>query len=208
MIWTASELIDLDNDGFLDLVLGAINSDSTSMVLWNRGDGIFDPAATVLPSADPFFIVVDISPIDLNNDGFQDLVLSATREHPLYEGQYLQALVNDGNGNFADETPAHFPSQDTQAGWSYRIESLDLDLDGDLDLVTLYDAPRDALPIWLNDGDGIFSQLHAISEGARGTMIPIDIDLDGDMDFLSLRIDNFGNPDQIQRWTTVLNNTR
>jgi len=209
MRWTASELVDLDNDGFLDLVLGEDGSRSKSVVLWNDGNGKLDPRPTVLPSADPFFIVVDVLPMDLNNDGFQDLVLSATRENPFYEGQYLQVLVNQQTRAFADETPRHFPSQDTRAQWSIRLQSADIDLDGDLDLVTLYDSgPSDAEPIWLNDGEGVLSQLRTLPQGARGTMVPIDADADGDMDFLSLQTDFFGTQYQTQRWTTVINNSR
>ncbi len=210
MRWTASELVDLDNDGFLDLVLGEDGSSSKSMILWNTGQGKFDSAPLVLPPADPYFIVVDILPIDLNKDGYQDLVLSATKEYPVYEGQHLQALINLRNRDFADETPGHFPAQDTQAKWAYRIESADLDMDGDLDLVTLYDlaGPGEAQPIWLDDGNGVFSQLRLLSGGAPGTMIPIDVDSDGDTDFLKLSVEYFGNSQQVQRWAIVINNIR
>ena len=210
MRWTASELVDLDNDGSLDLVLGADSSRSMSLILWNDGQGRFKTAPTMLPSPDPYFIVVDIMPLDLNSDGYQDLVFSATKEYPVYEGQYLQALVNGTDGSFADETPSHFPSQDTRAKWSFRVEGADLDLDGDTDLVTLYDlaGPSENHPIWLNDGSGVFSETNPLAQPAPGTMIPIDVDADGDVDFLALSVNAFGNPEQTQSWYTVFNHTR
>ncbi len=208
-IWTASELVDLDNDGFLDLVLGEIGSSSTSIVLWNQGNGVFHNAPTELPSADPYFIVADIISIDLNNDGYQDLILSTTKESPVYEGSYLQVLINNKNKEFFDETPKHFPSQYPRHKWAYRIEKVDLDLDGDLDLIALYDLAESGNTqlIWINDGDGVFSIL-PLNPNTRGTMIPIDVDADGDMDFLVLNVPFFGNNDQIQRWTIVINNTK
>jgi hypothetical protein len=210
MKWTASELVDLDNDGSLDLVLGADSSGENSVILWNDRQGRFGSAPTLLPSPDPYSIVVDILPLDLNRDGYQDLVFSATKENPFYEGQYLQALVNDTDGRFADATSSHFPSQDGRAKWAFRVEAGDLDLDGDMDLVTLYDlaGPGETHPIWLNDGSGVFSQINLPAVSASGTMVPIDVDADGDLDFLSLSVSAFGNPEQIQRWTVVLNQTR
>ena len=210
MVWTASELVDLDNDGSLDLVLGADSSSAISLILWNDGKGRFKNAPTMLPSPDPFFIVVDILPLDLNSDGYQDLVFSSTKESPAYEGQYLQALVSQTDGSFADETPSHFPSQDTRAKWSFRVEGADLDLDGDTDLVTLYDlaGPNEDHPIWLNDGSGVFSNTNTAPLSPPGTMIPIDVDADGDIDFLALSVYAFGNSEQVQRWTVVVNHTR
>lgn len=210
MVWTASELVDLDNDGSLDLVLGADSSSAISLILWNDGKGRFKNAPTMLPSPDPFFIVVDILPLDLNSDGYQDLVISSTKEYPAYEGQYLQALVSQTDGSFADETPSHFPSQDTRAKWSFRVEGADLDLDGDTDLVTLYDlaGPNEDHPIWLNDGSGVFSNTNTAPLSPPGTMIPIDVDADGDIDFLALSVYAFGNSEQVQRWTVVVNHTR
>jgi hypothetical protein len=208
--WTASELVDLDNDGLLDLVLGEDGSRSISIVLWNQGDGVFRSAPTELPSADPYFIVADIISMDLNNDGYQDLLLSTTKESPVYEGSYLQVLINNKNKEFSDETPTHFPSQNLGHKWAYRIEKVDLDLDGDFDLVALYDLAESGYTqlIWINDGDGVFSILPLSDPNTRGTMIPIDVDADGDMDFMVLTVPFFGNNEQVQRWTTVLNNTK
>jgi hypothetical protein len=79
-----------------------------------------------------------------------------------------------------------------------------------MDLVTLYDlaGPGETHPIWMNDGSGVFSQINLPAVSASGTMIPIDVDADGDLDFLALSVYAFGNPEQIQRWTVVLNQTR
>lgn len=207
--WTSSELVDLNNDGFLDLVLGEDSSNSKSVISWNRGDGTFSSAFTELPAATPYSIVVDIIALDLNNDGYQDLILSSTKASPFYEGNYLQVLINHNGEEFVEEPLNRFPDQNTQGNWIMRMEKIDIDLDGDLDLVTLYDLPdsNKTQLIWLNNGEGIFHLL-PLPQEMRGTMIPIDVDADGDKDFLVLNVPFFGNTNQMHRWHVLINNTK
>lgn len=39
--WTATKLVDLNNDGYPEIVLGAIDSGSDSLIIWNDGNGDF-----------------------------------------------------------------------------------------------------------------------------------------------------------------------
>lgn len=90
-----------------------------------------------------------------------------------------------------------------------RMEKIDIDLDGDLDLVMLYDLAdsKNTQLIWINNGEGIFHLL-PLPQEMRGTMIPIDVDGDGDKDFLVLNVSFFGNNDQMQRWHVLMNTTK
>jgi len=207
--WTSSELVDLNHDNTLDLVLGAGNSDSDSVVLWNSGDGIFGSDVSILPSNDGYPITTDILPFDLNSDGIMDLIITRTSESPFYAGSYYQGLINDGNKAFVEDQELRFPDHNLSTNWVMRLEKIDLDLDGDQDLITLYDLAESNKTelIWINDGDGVFSLL-ILPESIRGTMIPIDVENDGDKDFLVLTVQSFGNVGQVQRWSTVINNTK
>jgi hypothetical protein len=210
MSWTASELVDLDNDGYLDLVLGGSGSNSASLVLWNRGNGSFNPVPTRLPAEKDFVIIVDIAPIELNGDGDIDLVLSTTRESPFYSGRYFQVVINNGDHDFADGTAVHIPEQNTLGDWVFRLEVIDLNLDGAFDLIALCDSanPDRSESIWLNDGNGVLSLYKLRDKSMNGTMIPLDFDNDGDKDFLVLAVLYSGTEHQVQQWTSAINNTR
>ncbi|MBT3240552.1 MAG: VCBS repeat-containing protein [Chloroflexi bacterium] len=207
--WASSELVDLNNDDYLDLVLGGDSSSSISAVFWNRGDGSFSSEYTELPSADPFFIVADILALDLDNDGFQDLILSLTKEKPFYEGSFLHVLMNREGEEFVESPTKNFLDRNTAGKWVMRMEKTDIDLDGDIDLVMLYDLPDSNYTqlLWLNNGEGIF-ELLPLEEEMRGTMIPIDVDADGDKDLLVVVVPFFGNQNQVQRWQILINNTK
>ncbi|MEC8137904.1 MAG: hypothetical protein VX107_17295 [Pseudomonadota bacterium] len=51
--------------------------------------------------------ITDIQALDINRDGFEELIVSATGQNPYYRGAAIQAFINDGTGNFTDRTPTH-----------------------------------------------------------------------------------------------------
>jgi hypothetical protein len=113
--------------------------------------GVFD--ATVLA----------ITPIDLNNDGLPDLVLSMTNGGALgtsdfYTVAHLQFLVNQGNGNFVDVTQTSFPQDPAAHGsWYKFVQAVDLNGDGHDDLLVVTDNGTPSAEVLLNDGSGHFS---------------------------------------------------
>ena len=121
------------------------------------GGGDADPGATVAGPAirferalfleDSAFTSANASAGDLNGDGHVDLVLVKGRHWPLLDF----VLLGDGQGGFADPIPVS-----AQADRSYSGVLLDLDLDGDLDMVVSNDDP-DPKVIHLNDGTGRFT---------------------------------------------------
>ena len=110
-------LVDLDNDGDLDLVPGQIRDiDPThvnqfSIVLVNDGSGHY-PARIELPPpafADAYTSVQSLTHFDVNGDGFQDLLLPHSRNDGVpdvipWTGRYVQVLINRGGASFDDET--------------------------------------------------------------------------------------------------------
>jgi hypothetical protein len=82
---------------------------------------------------------------DLNGDGNLDIVLAKGGHNPIVN----EVFINDGRGRF----PA---AKDLgTADRSYAAELVDLDLDGDLDVVVGNDRP-DSKTVHLNDGKGNF----------------------------------------------------
>lgn len=85
---------------------------------------------------------------DVNGDAFVDIFIGNV-------GAQDRLLVNNGKGQFVDETAKRLPSSldDT-----YAAALADIDLDGDLDLVLGMGFVPGQLPakIWVNDGIGRF----------------------------------------------------
>ena len=130
-----NDLVDLDNDGDLDLALGQIRDfDPThinqfSIVLVNDGTGQY-PARIELPHPafyDGHTSVPALTHFDVNGDGVEDLLLVHERNGDTqpdvlwHTGRYIQALINDGTASgalrrrrpmsFVDETRTRMGDQ-------------------------------------------------------------------------------------------------
>ena len=166
------ELNDVDNDFDLD-VLVASKTGNTSFLFRNDGDGSFvDNTAQSLPA---FSNNYDFEAFDVDRDGDLDLAT-------VNDGRRLteHLLLNDGRGGFA-EAPSHWPadaqvpgSDDNALAW------LDIDSDGDSDLLVGSLSAADRL--LLNDGTGVLALAGSAFEGAAtpGTLGLALADLDGD----------------------------
>lgn len=110
---------------------------------------------------------------DVDGDGDQDLLIAhRTVAEPPF------ALINDGQGGFAEEGPARVPA--LSPGETMSLVLVDLDGDGDLDAY-LGRSPADA--VWINDGLGRFQDATALwlPEGWGGSSdaATADLTLDG-----------------------------
>jgi len=138
---------------------------------------------------------------DLNNDGFMDVVIGVTRAIPYYEGAYVQILMNDGNGNLADETEARLPNQERAANHhgESNIYIRDMNEDGAMDIIhstrDFYSSFHGA-HVAINDGVGnfrslpnaIFPNKPVINSGNNEILfkgVPIDADKLGCLDLVS-----------------------
>jgi len=170
--YTSSLLVDIDNDGVLELVLGATGQDGPpgiSIVVDQDGQGNFDASPkTHLPVG--LFglgtITVDVDAADINGDGLKDLLLSQTPSNPFYQGRGLQFLIQNPDGTFADHTGAII-GLDHAGVWLKGAAFSDADGDGDLDILVEYShgayTPTNASVILYNFGLGQF--IHSPSHG-------------------------------------------
>jgi hypothetical protein len=186
--FTTSEFVDVNNDDSPDLILGDAGDDlaggKESLVLLNNGSGYFSKLADAIPQP-PFSInlALDIDATDLNSDGYQDLIINYTKQE--YYGQYIQILINNQDGTFHDETTSRLPQSDNNDPWIIWIHLLDLDMDGNLDLVASPTGGTGGPLFYLNNGEGVFHSLPNVFNIGTGVLLTFfDIDKDGFLDVL------------------------
>jgi hypothetical protein len=130
----------------------------------------------------------DVDLVDVDGDGDLDIYLAEGTD--TIAGRPDRLLINDGDGNFADESALRLPPPNNQN--SAKADFGDVDGDGDLDALVAGVLGEDLL---LNDGAGVFTLANTqipppivipplnrfdISADAR----LVDIDGDGDLDAL------------------------
>ena len=170
------ELVDVDNDWDLDLAVSAKRSE-TSFLYTNDGTGTF---TDVTPERMPHFTNnYEFEPMDLDGDGFLDLV-TINDGIDTGEGGREHVLRNDGSGGFVDATADWWPDNANPGEDDNNINFLDVDSDGDADFIVGSLTGPDRLMI--NDGSGGLSMdLTAFDTGvSEGTLAMVVVDLNGD----------------------------
>ncbi|QIE58133.1 T9SS type A sorting domain-containing protein [Rasiella rasia] len=169
----AQSLVDLDDDGNLDILVSYFEDDR---VVWykNLGNGTFTGLLLIAGNLNDAGGVVTG---DIDDDGDLDVVLGVSNGNGLYWKEHL-----DGNGTFG-------PIQTIDAGISQaRTQRLgDIDGDGDLDIVT--NGLGTERMSWFENTDGLgnFSVQHGIeTSGLYENFFQIaDLDGDNDLDLVS-----------------------
>jgi hypothetical protein len=106
---------------------------------------------------------------DLNGDGWLDIVLANGGHTPLHS----RVLLNDGKGHFVGTNLGESPAR------SFCALLVDIDLDGDLDIIVGNDNP-DKKTIYKNDGKGRFTNAGSWGESSWPTRYVTVGDLNGD----------------------------
>jgi len=132
------ELFDINNDGWLDLLLGG---NGTFSVIYNN-NGVFDKRVDLIVGSTDCNL--DIGFLDLNKDGKMDLILNSTYLN--YDGYKLYAFIQTDNSNFVNKTSEYFNEFEElsktignsivlNGTWIKWLRFFDYDNDGDVDIV-------------------------------------------------------------------------
>lgn len=126
-----------------------------------------------LPPRDVSLRAMDVAAGDIDGDGDIDLFIAQ-------EFQSNRVLINDGKGNFTDESAKRLPAG---AYDSEEVQLVDLDGDGDLDVIVACEDDR-RKTLLINDGTGHFSNAsdRLAQKGVSNGVEAADFDSDGDVD--------------------------
>jgi len=171
-------LADLDGDNDLDLLLVDEGTATGNVFLLNDGKGSFN-AGTIVPPDSKFGkgFSQDVDVADLNRDGRADVVLTESSAGNA-SGSYLQILVQDKNGNLVDETDSRLPQPNFGSElFNNNTQLVDMDGDGDLDIVARGSGILPNTAVFLNDGTGNFGDRFSLPvsawvEDVNGDLLP------------------------------------
>lgn len=163
---------DVNGDRNVDLVFA--NNGRNALYLGD-GTGGFQDASARLPVDNDASSAAVL--LDAEGDRDLDLVF-ANRGGP------NRIYINDGKGNFKDETSSRLPAV---GRWTVTAIALDADEDGDTDLIAGGSGEMDRL--FLNDGKGVFTdgtagRLPSPPSNHSLTMSACDVDEDGHLDLV------------------------
>jgi hypothetical protein len=172
------EVADIDGDGDLDVLVANNNGGNNAMYM-NEGGGELrklTEGAFVTDGGDSY----DVEVADIDDDGDLDVLVANVN---WIDGENNAMYMNEGGGELGKMTEGAFV---TDGGDSYDVEVVDIDGDGDLDVLVANIGENNAM--YMSEGGG---ELRKITEGAFVTdggdsydVEVADIDGDGDLDIL------------------------
>ena len=167
-IMLSINLSDVNGDGYDDLITGHGHGSTSSKVFINNNGVFSEDSMTNLP--DSIYGIdnqmhMKTMANDFDHDGDIDLAVQWSRFEPYYGGNYIQILINDGTGNFADNTNS-IPLNSTRDAYSTRLkwvepwQLIDINNDNHMDIAG---SSINAQPlVYYNDGKGNF-EIHEIN---------------------------------------------
>lgn len=186
-------IVDVNGDGFGDLVSGHGHGSTQSHVFLNEG-GRFDVARRIALPDSAYGIDNQMHmktlAADFDGDGHVDLAVLRSRFEPFYGGNYLQILRNDGSGNFTDVTTTRvdrpFLDKDgVRLEWTDYWQLADINGDGAIDILG-HRATGTPVPLaYVNDGAGRFNVVEIGSSGGGKPVSWGDFDGDGKFEYLA-----------------------
>ncbi|MBZ0111930.1 MAG: VCBS repeat-containing protein, partial [Thermoanaerobaculia bacterium] len=188
--WIHESLGDLDGDGDLDLAIGTFDG---TVMFWENTGNSGQPAFRVA-AANPFD-GIDVGErsapafADLNADGDLDVIVA-----PRYgDFAYLENIGGPTSPVFVERFGSENPFDNLGFGSYGRPAAVDLDADGDIDVVS---GEKYGRLLWIENTGTAFSPAFHLTSTAEGPFAGIDLgsatdpalwdfDGDGDLDVLS-----------------------
>jgi hypothetical protein len=133
-----SELMDINSDGFLDLILKYNNASNTPcpcsiptkiLILWGNGKGFYLNNSTEFSIGNNINIV-DIDFMDIDNDNTLEILLSESDESNKF---YIELFKSENNGvTFINKTTTYIDNNNSNRFSHMRVQ--DIDKNNKLDL--------------------------------------------------------------------------
>jgi hypothetical protein len=191
------QAIDFDGDGDKDLlvaVLGLLypSNDKIGSIVYLENDGEFNFEKHVI--IERIARVSDVRAGDLDGDGDMDLAAAQFG----YDDGETRWMENMGNGEFKTHMLQNLSGP-------INVEIVDIDRDGDLDLITLVSQEWEEIYCYINDGTGNFQMKLLWGSdnedfGSSGISL-FDLNRDGMLDILYANGDAFDYiPPQGEPW--------
>ena len=169
----ASNLVDLNSDGWVDLLIGNSGNEANikkgSLIYWNNEGTFSNDNSTELPNG--YFgknneHVMDMHAANIDSDDDLEIIILSTQLNPYYDGWSLQ-ILDKVNGEYVDITSDSFgetgyyygePGVPYTSTWNAFVKLADINNDSTLDLVFsgIHKAVSNTPLYYLNDGFGHF----------------------------------------------------
>jgi len=172
---------DYNHDGLPDIWALFAQGEEGIFLFTNKGSGNFEQKEVL--RFPPVYGSSSFELVDLNNDGFPDIVYTCgdnadySRVLKPYHGVYI--FLNDGKNNFTQKYFYHIDG-------CYKAIARDFDGDGNIDIAAISffadyrNQPEEGFVYLENKGNFQF-QPHTLPEGEWGRWLTMDVgDLDGD----------------------------
>ena len=187
--------LDMNGDGKLDFVALIAQEHEAIDVFENQGNGLFK-SYPLTPPREPAFGSNGLEAVDLDQDGDIDFVVTNGDMFDSYSIKpyhQLRWLENQGHQSFVDHHLIFMPGV-------HGASIGDLDLDGDLDIVTtacfpfrafspLTETVKNSTPsaVWLEQTEPGKFQAHSLEFGNpfHACHVLADVDNDGDLDVVA-----------------------
>lgn len=181
--------VDIDNDGDYDIAVAIFGGGDVGEIAWleNKADGRVQ-LHTILkvPGA------LNVSPVDLNQDGRLDIVSLIAQEH-----EAVIAMINEGEGQF-DTVSIASAGHPLSGSTGMRIVDLDGDQDSDIlftngDAQDLDPTPKPYHGVqWLENTGNLEFSYHEIGRFyGTASARAVDVDGDGDLDVVASSWNNY-----------------
>lgn len=177
---------DIDSDGRLDIAChSTLGMPSSASVFYGDGFGGLRATIDIITDVGSYGTIedfMDIQLADVTGDDRPDLLVTASKIDRFF------VYPNDGNGAISEDAAAYAHPAAPSGAWPAALEALDIDGDGDNEVVTVSpdNQPDASLNIYRRDDRGslVLSERRPVYDSTTA-LISADVDGDADLELLA-----------------------